>query len=367
MQAIARVNRVFGDKPNGLVVDYIGIAGFLAEATKKYTGSGGEGAPTIDLNAAVRLCLLQLDEVKAMMGGFDQQMLEAMSAGDKMQWTKDVVNDLMKTDASTDRFLIEERKLTELVAMTSSDSRIWEIEEEVIVAQKIRQNIRKIKFPPGQQRAKNERIRDLISQSLASSKIIDLAEMYDLENINISIIDDRFQAIVKEKGEENIKIQLLRRIINDELNISGHKNQQKTKKLKEALDKILSDYHKNSMDSIATIKHLLDMSKQMQDEERRKKELGLSDDELAFYDLLATNEKILNQAGPVQDLVHRVVNSVKKNLQLDWTKKEDAKAAIRLAVRRELKGKVPFSELDQLLKKVVEQAEGQYKEWPEVG
>ena len=88
---------------------------------------------------------------------------------------------------------------------------------------------------------------------------------------------------------------------------------------------------------------------------------------MAFYDLLESNQKLINTEGPIQDLVHSVVKSVKKNLQLDWTKKEDAKAAIRLAVKKELKGKVPFSELDNLLKEVIEQAEGQFKEWPLMG
>jgi len=100
---------------------------------------------------------------------------------------------------------------------------------------------------------------------------------------------------------------------------------------------------------------------------QRTKELGLTEDELAFYDLLAANEKILNMKGPIQDLVHKVVASVKKNLQLDWAKKENARAAIRLAVKKELKGKVPFSALDKILKEVIEQAEGQYMDWPMVG
>lgn len=95
--------------------------------------------------------------------------------------------------------------------------------------------------------------------------------------------------------------------------------------------------------------------------------MGLEDDEVAFYDLLSANENLLNEKGSIQDLVHKEVNSVKKNLQLGWTKKENAKAAIRLAVKRELKGKVPFSELDNILKEVIEQAEGYYGEWSMVG
>lgn len=367
MQAIARVNRVFEDKPNGLVVDFIGISGFLASATKKYTLSGGEGEPTIALETAIGLCLRQLATVKAMMNDFELKTIEALSSGELMQWSTAMVNQLMQSDAVTDQFLREERKLTELVAMTHSDPRIWEIQEEVAIIQKIRKTIRKIKFPPAIQRKKNERIKDLISQSIESHAIIDLATMYDLDKIDISIIDDHFQAIVKEKGSENIKIELLRRIINDELRVRMPKNLRRYGNLKEELDRVLSRYHQNSLDSIAAIKHLLDIAAEFQQEDRRTKELGLSEDELAFYDLLVANEKLLNEKGPIQDLVHKVVESVKKNLQLDWTKKADAKAAIRLAVKKELRGKVPFSQLDELLKAVIEQAEGQYGDWPMVG
>ena len=137
--------------------------------------------------------------------------------------------------------------------------------------------------------------------------------------------------------------------------------------LKDELEKVLSRYHKNSLDSIAAIKHLLDIATEFKNDDIRTKQMGLTEDELAFYDLLAANEKILNEKGPIQDLVHKVVASVKKNLQLDWSKKEDARAAIRLAVKKELRGKVPFSELDRLLKEVIEQAEGQYGDWPMVG
>lgn len=141
------------------------------------------------------------------------------------------------------------------------------------------------------------------------------------------------------------------------------KNIRRMRKLKDELEKVLSNYHKNSLDSIAAIKHLLDLANEFQQDDIRTKQLGLTEDELTFYDLLSANEKILNQSGPIQDLVHTVVDSVKKNLQLDWTKKEDARSAIRLAVKKELRGKVPFSELDNLLKEVIEQAEGQYRDW----
>lgn len=367
MQAIARVNRVFEDKPNGLVVDFIGISGFLATATKKYTAEGGEGTPALDIDIAVEMCLDQLDKVKGLMNDFSVDALNEMTAGAKIKWSNEMVNTLMKDDATTDTFLKEERKLSDLVAMSKSDERIWEVQEDVAVIQKFRQIIRKIKFPPAALKEKNSYIRDLISKSLEANNIVDLANMYDLEKIDISIIDDRFQAIVKEKGSENIKIELLRRIINDEIKIRMSKNIKRAKSLKEELDSVLKRYHVNALDSIAAIKHLLDLANNFKNEDKRTKELGLTEEELAFYDLLNSKGELINQKGPIQDLVHAVVNSVKKNLQLDWSKKEDAKAAIRLAVKKELKGKVPFSELDNILKEVIEQAEGQFKDWPMVG
>lgn len=367
MQAIARVNRVFEDKPNGLVVDFIGISGSLAKATKKYTNNGGGGKPAIDMEVVVDLCLAQFSLVKSLMGNFDIDTINALPATAKLSWSNNLVNDLMQSDEVTDKFLLEEKKLSELVAMTSSDQRIWPIQEEVGVIQRIRDVIRKIKYPPGAQRKKNERIKDLISQSIEAQQIVDLAAMYDLDNIDISIIDDAFQAMVKEKGSENIKIELLKRIINDELKVRMVKNIKKMTTLKDELDKVLGKYHKHSLDSIAAIKHLLEIAEGFQNDDARIKELGLTEDELAFYDLLVANQKLLNEAGPIQDLVHKVVASVKKNLQLDWTKKADARAAIRLAVKRELRGKVPFSALDKLLQEVIEQAEGQYSNWPMEG
>lgn len=367
MQAIARVNRVFEGKPSGLVVDFIGISGFLAAATKKYTGGGGKGKPTFDQDEAVQLCLEQLSTVKSLMNDFDLNELNELSAGEKLNWSNNIVNDLLVNDQITETFLKEEKKLTDLVAMTKSSPEIWEIQEEVGVIQRIRQTVRKIKYPPGAGRTKKDVIKDLISKSLEANTIVDLARMYDLDTIDISIIDDRFQAIVKDKGSENIKIELLRRIINDEIRIKAHKNIRKATTLKEELERVLSNYHKNSLDSIAAIKHLLEIAEELQNEDRRLKELGLSEEELAFYDLLNSKSNLLNQAGPIQDLVHKVVNGVKRNLEIDWTKKENARSAIRLEVKRALKGKVPFSELDNILKEILEQAEGQYKNWPDAG
>lgn len=366
MQAIARVNRIFEGKPSGLIVDFIGISNFLAEASKKYTSGGGAGKPTFDIDDAVGASFSQLALVKEMTGGFELSDVQSRSESENMVWSRSVVNELVKDDQTTEKFLLEERKLTELITISKSDERIWDILEEVAIVQKFRKIIRKIKFPTGPKREYKDKIKDLISKSIGASKIVDLADMYDLEDLDISIIDDDFQAIVKDKGDENIKLELLRRIINDEIRVRMNQNMARMSSLKEELEKVLSKYHSNSIDSIATIKHLLDIADQFKKDDQRIKELGLDESELAFYDLLTTHKEKLNQKGPLQDLVHRVVKSVQDNLEIDWTRKENAKSAIRLALKKELRGIVPFSELDQILKEIIEQAEGQFGDWPMV-
>src|SRR5690606_4133079 len=196
----------------------------------------------IVMDVAVEMCLVQFAEVRGLMGDFDIEVFRQMKESEKLKWSNGLVNDLLQSDPVTDTFLLEERKLTELVAISNSDKRIWAIQEEVAIIQKVRDVIRKIKMPPGPKRIKNDRIKDLISKSIESQKIVDLAAMYDVDKIDISIIDDRFQAMVKEKGGENIKVELLRRIINDELKVRMVKNIRRMTGLKDELEKVLSKY-----------------------------------------------------------------------------------------------------------------------------
>jgi type I restriction enzyme R subunit len=155
----------------------------------------------------------------------------------------------------------------------------------------------------------------------------------------------------------------MRSILMDEVKLRLHKNIKKYTSLKEELEKVIDHYHTNAIDSYTTIAELIERAKELQEEDHRIKELGLSDEELAFYDILASKKDIINETGPIQDVVHGVVKAVKSNLQIDWMNKEDAKAAIRLAVKKELRGKVKIEELNDILAEIMEQAEGQFSEW----
>jgi type I restriction enzyme R subunit len=188
--------------------------------------------------------------------------------------------------------------------------------------------------------------------------------MAGLERADISILNEDFLLGAKqEKDSIDIKIALLRSILLDEVKLRLHKNIKKYTSLKEELEKVIERYHSNAIDSYTTIAELIERAKQLQEEDHRTKELGLSDEELAFYDILASKKELINESGLIQDIVHGVVNAVKSNLQIDWMKKEDAKAAIRLAVKKELRGKVSMADLNSILLEIMEQAEGQFSEW----
>jgi type I restriction enzyme R subunit len=151
--------------------------------------------------------------------------------------------------------------------------------------------------------------------------------------------------------------------LKDEIKLRLHKNIKKYTSLKEELEKVIDKYHTNALDSYATIVELVDRAKELQNDDKRTQELGLSEEELAFYDILAAKKDIIKEEGIIKDIVHAVVKAVKKNLQLDWTKKENAKASIRLAVKKELRGKVSISKLNEILKEIMQQAEGQFGDW----
>ena len=188
--------------------------------------------------------------------------------------------------------------------------------------------------------------------------------MAGIEKPDISILDDVFLlGAKKEKDGHALKIELIKNILKDEIKLRLHKNIKKYTSLREELEKVIDRYHTNALDSYATIAEMVERAKDLQNDDKRTKELGLSEEELAFYDILSAKKEIIKEKGPIQDIVHAVVKAVKSNLQFDWTTKENAKASIRLAVKKELKKKVSLSKLNEILEEIMQQAEGQYRDY----
>lgn len=317
------------------------------------------------MEQALNMFFNQVEACKNMLPEtIDYSQWKALRESDKMLLVKQALNALLKYDEVADQFMMEEKKLTGLLSIVKSQPEIQEFAIDILFSQHVSKAIRNAKTVKGNGRATQNEIKELISRSIESDDIIDVFAMAGIEKADISILDEQFLlGVKKDKDSIAIKIELLKNILKDEIRMRLPQNIKKYTSLKEELEKVIDRYHANAIDSYTTIAELVERAKEMQDEDKRKSELGLSDEELAFYDILAAKKDIINEAGPIQDVVHNVVKAVKSNLQIDWTNKEDAKAAIRLAVKKELRGKVSILELNAILQEIMEQAEGQFKEW----
>lgn len=366
MQAIARANRVFADKQSGVIVDYIGIGDQLKNATTKYTGGGGRGETKIDIEQALEMFYNQVELCKSHLPEqIDYSRWKALTTGDKMMLINEGMGIILKSDELAEQFMKDEKKLTGLVSIVKSREELAEFALDVIYIQHVSAAVRKAKSVVVGKKDNQKRVRDLISQSIESEDIIDVFAMAGIARPDVSILNDEFLlGAKKDKSGLALKIELMRNILKGEIALRLRKNIKKYTSLREEIERVIDQYHRNAIDSYTTILELVERAKDMQEEERRQKELGITDEELAFYDILFANKEIIQEAGPIQNIVHAICKAVKDNLEIDWTKKEDAKAAIRLAVKKELRGKVSLEQLNEILVDIMEQAEGQFKDWP---
>jgi type I restriction enzyme, R subunit len=363
MQAITRVNRVFGDKTKGVIVDYIGIGDYLQKATKKYTSSGGKGKPAVDIDEAMEELHGLLEETKTFIPEeVDYSKWKALTEGQKFLLVQESLGYIVAQDDRAEQFMILEKKITALSAIVKSHEDIPDVALDILYLQHVGAAVRKLKFPGKATQDKHKEIKKLINRSIDSEEVIDVFAMAGIEKPDISILSEEFMLGVKDsKSGAAIKAEMLRQILNNEIKLRQHKNQIRMKNLKEEVEKVIERYHKGAISSYQTILELLEQAQKMQEEDRRTKELGLSEEEIAFYDILNAHKEAIRDYEQIQGIVQNVVRSVKKELEIDWKKKPDAKAAIRLAVKKELRrGKVKLSELESILNDIMEQAEGQF-------
>ena len=365
MQAIARVNRVFKDKPNGLVVDYIGIGDRLKDATKKYTGGGGKGKPADTSNEAFEEMLSTLEELQEYMPkGHDHSNWKGLDRGDKILLISNALNHIVKDDELSQHFMLAEKRMTALLTIIASHPRLQEVSTDILFYQHLGMAVRKVKHPQTNIKNRGEQVKELIHRSIESDDIIDVYAMAGLDKPDISILNEEFLLGAKaKKTGTDIKIELLRQILNNEIKLRRHKNIIKYTSLREQLEDVIQRYHDNAIDSYTTILELIKRAREMTEEDERAKQLGLSDEELAFYEILAKHQQAITDNALMSELVKEIVASIKKNLQVDWYKKPDTRAIIMLAVKKTLRGKVTLDELNTVINEVMEQATERFREW----
>ncbi len=371
IQAISRVNRVFRDKPHGLIVDYIGIGDELRDATAKYTQGGGQGKPAPSLDEEAKPLFFEcLSDVKNLLPeGVDYGDWRRLSHVDLEDRYSLVYGTLTDDDELRDHYLQAEHRLTQAYLLVKHLDDCRPHADEIIFYQRVRKQI--IKSMPGKklQRELDSAVRDLVDDSVESEGVVDIFESAGIEKADLSILDDAFLQTFKDKPHQNLRLKLLEKLMKDEIMLKQKRNLAKAKSFRDLLEETLQKYHNRLIDAAAVIKAMIEMRKEWEADAERSKALGLEEEELAFYDAIAQNYAEIYGNEFLSGLVHDVVQTIKRNLKVDWTEphRDDIRASIRAAVKRVLrKRKIKADDLEPFVRYIMEQAEALYRSWPMV-
>jgi type I restriction enzyme R subunit len=367
MQAIARVNRVYGDKPGGLIVDYLGLAYHLQKALAVYTESGGKGNTAIDQAEAVTLALREYEICRDMFHGFDYSKWKGGKGPEQlalMNWAEDHILGL---ENGKQRFLQTVTRLSQAFALAVPNERVLAIRDDVGFFQAVRARIIK-SSPERELQAEDveQAIRQIISRAVASDEVIDIFKAAGLKKPDISILSDEFLAEIQNMPQKNVAIELLRKLLDDEIKLRSRKNVVLSRSFLEMLERTIRSYQNRAIEVGEVIAELIELAKEMREANKRGEELKLSEDELAFYDALEVNDSAVKVLGDdtLKDIAKELVRMVHENATIDWTVKENVRAKLRVMVRRTLrKYGYPPDKQEKATQTVLEQAEVIAKDW----
>jgi len=338
MQAIARVNRVYKDKPGGLIVDYIGIGQDLRSAMKDYTDSGGQGSVAPDIAEIISAMTAKFEVVRQMFHGFDYRQYFDAPTGEKLQLLLAAQNFILKDEKLKERFLTAVTALSRLYVMAVPSVETKQIKDEMAFFQAIKSRINK--FTPGGGKTDyqvNTAIRQIVDDALSSDGVMDIFEAAGVSQPTIDILSEEFLLEVKNMEHNNLAFELLKKLLNEEVQIRKRKNKVLGKKLSEMLSNTIKRYHNNQIDTAQVIKELSEIAREMKLEDHKAEELGLTPEEYAFYSILSENSSTQYlEDNKMKELIHLIVDIIRKNATVDWDKRADVKAKLRLLVKKVL-------------------------------
>ena len=380
MQAIARVNRVFRDKPAGLIVDYIGIAQNLKSALQQYSKNDQENTG-VDEAQAIAVMMEKYEVVRDMyhgydytsaMGGTPQERL-AMMAG-AIEWILDLQQKLAAKEKTKDgkknahrRYQDAVLALSKAFALASASDEAREIREEVGFFQAIRAAL--VKSSTGSGVTQQERelaIQQIVSRAVVSTEIVDILAAAGIKSPDISILSDEFLAEVQQMEKKNLALEALRKLINDGIRSRSKANVVQTKAFSERLEDAVARYHANAITTAEVLQELIQLAKDIRAARQRGEEQGLSDEEIAFYDALAENESAIQMMGDdkLKLIAHELLVSLRENVSVDWAHRDSARARMRVLVKRILrKYGYPPDLQDAAVQTVLQQAEALSSGW----
>ena len=362
MQAIARVNRVFGDKPGGNVVDYLGIASDLKEALSFYSDAGGKGNPAENVDQAVAVMLEKLEVVRQLFNEdsktkkdilleepeayyegslkFNYRRFFHADPREKLSIILQAEEHILGLEDGKERFIREVTLLSQAFALSIPDEKAMAIKDDVAFFQAIKARL--VKFE-GTGRGRSDAqiestIKQIIDQSVTSEGIIDIFDAAGIQKPELSILSDEFLMEVKDMKHKNLAFELLKKILNDEIKSRAKTNLVKSRALLEMLENAIKKYQNNLITTAEIIQQLIDLAKEVKAADKRGEELNLSTDELAFYDALEVNDSAVKVLGDEQlrFIAREIAEKIRSNATIDWTIRESARAKLMVLVRRTL-------------------------------
>jgi type I restriction enzyme R subunit len=368
MQAIARVNRVFRDKPGGLVVDYLGLADQLKKALVTYTESGGQGDPTYDTRQAIAVMLEKHGIACDLLHGFDWSVWNTGKPTERLALIPAGQEHILGQENGKQRWIQVVTELSRAFALCAASDEATQIRDDVSFFQALQAALNK-------QRSTSQKtpeqidaaIRQLVSKAITTDgEVIDVFTAAGLPKPDISILSDQFLAEVRGLKHKNVAAELLEKLLKDELKVRSKRNLVQSQVFSEKLKMTLNAYHNRAISTMEVIEELIRLAKDLDAASKRGVDLGLTDDEIAFYDALAANESAIMAMGDAQlrVIAAELITQVKKSVTIDWTLRESARARIKVMVKRILNryGYPPDLQEDAV-KTVLAQAELLCAEW----
>ncbi len=341
MQAIARVNRVYGDKPGGLVVDYLGIASDLKEALSFYSDAGGKGDPTLLQEQAVQLMLEKLEVVAAMYHGFAYEDYFAADTSKKLALILTAEDHILGQDDGKKRYINEVTGLSQAFAIAIPHEQALDVKDEVAFFQAVKARLAKFDSSGGGKtdEAIETTIRQVIDRALVSEQVIDIFDAAGLKKPDISILSEDFLAELRDYQHKNVALEVLKKLLNDELKVRAKINLMQSRSLMEMLENAIKKYHNKILTAAEVIEELIKISKEIVASDKEAEKLDLSTFEYAFYTAVASNDSAreLMQNDQLRELAIVLTQRVRQNASIDWTIKESVKAKLKVIVKRTLR------------------------------
>jgi type I restriction enzyme R subunit len=377
MQAIARVNRVFKDKPGGLVVDYLGLAHELKAALAAYTESGGTGRTALDQEEAVALMLEKYEVCCALFGpittpagvvrGFDWSKWTTGAPTERVALLPAAQEHILRQENGRDRCIRAVRDLSQAFALAVPHPKALGIRNDVAFFQAVQAVL--AKRAPGDPRPEEDldhAVRQIISRAVAPEGVVDIFAAAGLQKPDISILSEEFLAEVRGMPQRNLAVELLQKLLKGELAIRRRKNLVQARSFAEMLEQTIRRYQNRALEAAQVIEELIALAKEMREANTRGETLGLSEDELAFYDALETHDSAVRVLGDetLRTIARELVATVRNNVTIDWTLRENVRAQLRVLVKRILrKHGYPPDKQEKATATVLEQAALLSEEW----